>query len=197
VKRRRSFRNFACAAAGADEWDARSHFGWGKQQATLAGAYAIGFGAFGSEGTDAADVEFGALLPNWGIGISNGLGDSFYRGSFSFHIEPQLLWNHEPNKGDAYGGGILIRYNLWAHRRFVPFIEGGAGFMGVDFDLINQRDGFNFLLQGGVGAHFFLTDRTALLAGWRYHHMSNAGTRHPNVGINANLFQFGVTYYFD
>jgi len=186
-----------CAAAGADEWDARSHFGWGKQQATLAGAYAIGFGAFGSEGTDAADVEFGALLPNWGIGISNGLGDSFYRGSFSFHIEPQLLWNHEPNKGDAYGGGILIRYNLWAHRRFVPFIEGGAGFMGVDFDLINQRDGFNFLLQGGVGAHFFLTDRTALLAGWRYHHMSNAGTRHPNVGINANLFQFGVTYYFD
>jgi lipid A 3-O-deacylase len=186
-----------CTAAGAEDWDGRRHFGWGKQEISLAGSYAIGFGAFGSEGTDAADVEFAGLLPNWGIGISDALGDSFYRGSFSFHIEPQMLWNHEPQNGDAYGGGILIRYNLLTQRRFVPFIEGGTGFMSVDFDLFNQRDGFNFLLQGGVGAHFFLTDRAALLAGWRYHHMSNAGTRHPNVGINSNLFQFGATYYFD
>jgi hypothetical protein len=209
VKNRLNFGNFACAMIGllpmlwlcavaaADEWDARDRFGWGKQELTLAGGYGIGFEAFGSKGTDAADVEFGALIPNWGIGISNDLGDSFYRGSFSLHIEPQLLWNHEPRNGDAYGGGILFRYNLMTHQRFVPFIEGGGGFMSVDFDLVNQRDGFNFLLQSGVGAHLFVTNRAALLAGWRFHHMSNANTRRPNTGINSNFFQFGITYYFD
>ena len=29
----------------------------------------------------------------------------------------------------------MIRYNLLTQRRFVPYIEGGAGFMSVDFDL--------------------------------------------------------------
>ena len=51
-------------------------------------------------------------------------------------------------------------------------VEVGVGITHLDFDLADQRDGFNFLLQGGAGAHWFILKRIALTAGWRFLHIS-------------------------
>ena len=67
----------------------------------------------------------------------------------------------------------------------------------LDFDLRDQDDGFSFVLQGGAGLRWFVSERTSLDAAWTLHHISNAGTHLPNNGINASLPTLGVTFYLD
>ncbi len=89
----------------------------------------------------------------------------------------------------------MLRYNFLESERVVPLIEGGAGVVGTDFDLHGQSDGFNFSLQGGLGFHAFLMPRMALTAEARLHHISNAGLRTPNSGINDCLFLAGASFF--
>lgn len=174
-------------------------FAYGALQLGLLAGHAWGFGdPFASEGTENEDVQIALLAPSLGIGISDLWGrDTWYRGSFALFGEGQLWWNHEPRGGFGGGVGALLRYQFLALRELglVPFAEGGAGLGGIDFDLRSQDDGFNFLLQTGAGVHWLLLPETALCAGYRYHHISNAGSRRPNIGINSHLVYFGITYF--
>lgn len=74
--------------------------------------------------------------------------------------------------------------------------EAGVGLAGIDFDVSNQRDGFAFILQGGGGLHWMLTDRVAITPVYRYHHISNANTRTPNDGVNSHQILIGPTFFF-
>ena len=89
----------------------------------------------------------------------------------------------------------MLRYNFLESGRVVPFIEAGAGLLGTDFDLKGQSDGFNFSVQGGLGLHFFVLPRVAVTAEARLHHISNAGLRQPNNGINDCLFLLGASFF--
>ncbi|HBZ71911.1 MAG TPA: hypothetical protein DEP35_20170 [Deltaproteobacteria bacterium] len=77
----------------------------------------------------------------------------------------------------------------------VPFIEAGAGILGTDLDLRGQSDGFNFSVQGGTDLHYFVLPRLAVTAEARLHHISNAGLRVPNNGINDCLFLVGASFF--
>lgn len=79
----------------------------------------------------------------------------------------------------------------------MPYVEGGAGIGYLDFNLRDQSDGFIFAPQIGVGVNYFVTERAAINASWRWHHLSNAGTNQPNNGINGSLIMLGMTYYFN
>jgi lipid A 3-O-deacylase len=52
------------------------------------------------------------------------------------------------------------------------------------------------VLTGGVGVSWFLTPQLAANAGYRFHHISNAGTAFPNLGLNASLPFGGFSFYF-
>ncbi len=183
-------------AAAAGEADA---FASGALQLGLTGGHAWGFGdPFSSEDTENEELRLVLVAPSLGIGISELWGrDHWYRGSFALFGEGQFWWNREPREGFGGGFGLLLRYQLLAvsERGIVPFIEGSAGLAGIDFDLHSQRDGFNFLLQAGAGAHWLWLPNSALSAGYRYHHISNAGSRRPNSGINAHLIHLGITTF--
>jgi hypothetical protein len=64
----------------------------------------------------------------------------------------------------------------------------------ADANLKSQSDGLNFTPQGGVGVHYFISDRTSLTGEWRLHHISNAGIHENNLGFNSSLFMLGITY---
>jgi opacity protein-like surface antigen len=78
----------------------------------------------------------------------------------------------------------------------VPYVElaGSAG--GTDLDIPEIRSAFAFLLFGGVGASVFVSDKTALYAGYRYQHVSNGNTSQPNRGFEANVVVGGLSFYF-
>lgn len=185
----------AVAARAVDATPAYAHGVW---QLGLSGGYGDGFAAFGSGGTPNEDVRMGLLLAQ----VGRTLGDPFWaggwlEGSFSVHGEAQLVWNRHPQSGFGGGGTLRLRYQFrrWASRGLVPYLDGGAGMGGIDFDLPSQRDGFNFFVGGGIGAHVHVSERVALSLGWRFHHISNASLRSPNVGINDHLYHLGLTFF--
>jgi len=177
---------------------AESPFQAGRQSIAIAGGYALGLPIGVAKGTDLEDVRMGAFLPSWSIGLTNPLvPDSWLHGNLEFMVEGTFLFNTEPTNGFAGGATANLRYNFLRWRRVVPYFEIGAGFGGVGFDLDGQSNGFNFFLQAGLGARWFVKERVALGAGWRFHHISNANSNLPNLGLDSSLFLAGVTYYLD
>ena len=188
----------ACAAAGtagADEaGDGR--FGRGKQHLGLQVGYGSGLSL--SSSRDGPDVEYLAVVPRWSVGLTDPLAEhSWLHGNLDLLVEGSFQVNFEPRSGHFAGGSLLLRYNFLSWERLVPYVEVGAGMGGLDFDLRDQADGFSFVVQGGLGLHWFVTERTSLDAGWRLHHISNAGIRHPNLGIDSSLALFGFTVHLD
>ncbi len=185
-------------AGAAHAVDARPAYARGVWQLGLSGGYADGFAAFGSGGSPNEEVRMRVLLARAGTTVTDPLGaDRWFEGSLSAHLETQLLWLREPRRGFGGGATFRLRYHLrhFASRGVVPYLDGGAGMGSIDFGLPSQRDGFNFLLGGGVGVSLHATEWMAVTLGWRFHHISNAGSRSPNVGINAHLYSAGLTFF--
>jgi lipid A 3-O-deacylase len=173
-----------------------SLFRSGRQSVGIAGGYGFALPIGASDRGELADVRFLYLAPRWGIGLSDPLGgNGWYRGNFELVIEGSFLYSFEPNDGMAGGITPLIRYNFLAGDRLIPFVQIGGGILALDFDLRSQADGFNFTVQPGLGIHYFVSERTALTAEWRLHHISNAGIHERNPGINSSLVLFGVTFF--
>jgi hypothetical protein len=150
------------------------------------------------EDRDTDDVRYVGTTPRLAIGVTDPLGgEAWYRGNFDLLAEGTLLAQFQPTSGWAAGGSAILRYNLLGFGRVVPFCDGGAGILGLDFDLEDQADGINFIIHTGVGAHVFLTERTALTGEWRYQHISNARIHLPNRSINASAFFLGASFFLD
>lgn len=188
-----------CGLAMADpESPVQQPYGYGK----MYGAFQFGYGhglTVGNTGRgDANDVHYLAMLPSFGIGISDTLGaDSWYRGNFDFVAEAQFLAFLGPGEGHSEGVSILLRYNFLDAGRIVPFFEFGVGAGYIDTNLSRQADGIAFYPQAGAGLNFVLSENWVLTLGYRYHHISNKGTQKPNTGINANVGLIGFEYHFD
>jgi hypothetical protein len=173
-----------------------ANFGYGKQEWSLAVGYGFGVGLGGSNNGNLKQIRFAAVVPRWGIGLTDPLAEgAWYRGNLDLLVEGAALFEYHPEHGFAGGATLMLRYNFLQSERVVPFIEAGAGLVGTDFDLRGQSDGFNFSLQGGLGFHAFLMPRLALTAEARLHHISNAGLRVPNDGINDCLFLVGASFF--
>jgi len=186
------------AAASPDRTgaDPETRFARGSQEWSLAVGQGTGFELFGSAGSDLVDVEFAALVPRWGMVVSDPLGDgAWYRGSLQLLTEGAFLYAYEPKGGFAWGATLALRWNFLASERIVPFVTLGAGLVDLEFDLEHQADGINFTPQGGVGLHVRASRRTSLTAEWRLHHISNADLRQDNDGINDGLFLIGASYF--
>ena len=188
----------AASSAEGGSSPSSSPFAKGRQSVSLLGGYGIGLPIGVGKGTDLEDVRMWAVLPSWGIGLTDPVGgDAWYRGNLEVVIEGALLFNTEPTSGFAGGATVNLRYNFLRAGRFVPYVESGAGLADLNFDLDRQADGLNFFLQVGLGARWLLTDRLALLGGWRFHHISNANSSVPNNGLDSSLFVAGMTVFFD
>ncbi|HTF36050.1 MAG TPA: acyloxyacyl hydrolase [Myxococcota bacterium] len=163
---------------------------------SIASGYGFGVGIFGSNNGNLRDIRFAALVPRWGIGLTDPLAEgTWYEGNLDLLVEGASLFEYHPQHGFAGGGTLMLRYNLLQSGRAVPFIEAGAGILGTDLDLRGQSDGFNFTVQGGAGLHFFVLPRVAVTAEARLYHISNAGLRVPNSGINDCLFLVGASFF--
>jgi len=170
-------------------------FGKWRQHLGLQTGYGFGVGQYGSENTPNADVRLVPIFAGWRIGLSDPLFTRmFMKGNFEFEVEPQFVFNTEPRFG--YGGGVALNfgYNMLRWDPVVPFFKVGAGVMGLDFDL-SQAEPLNFVVQGGAGAHYRLTDRFAISLAYRFHHVSNAHIEQPNDGFTSHMVLIGPTFF--
>ncbi|HEY7534062.1 MAG TPA: acyloxyacyl hydrolase, partial [Nitrospiraceae bacterium] len=79
-----------------------------------------------------------------------------------------------------------------------PYVEfaGGPFWTDLGNEIPEESSELNFILTAGVGISFFVSSQAAINIGYRFHHISNAGTSYPNYGINSSLPFGGFSYYF-
>jgi opacity protein-like surface antigen len=139
-----------------------------------------------------------ALMPSWMMTITDPIGDSWYRGQISLGAEMVYLQFREPLLTHGVGFTPRIKYTFVAMGRVRPYLEFAGGPFWTDLGgrIREQANEFNFVLTGGIGLSWFLTPQLAFNAGYRFHHISNAGTAFPNLGLNASLPFAGFSFFF-
>jgi lipid A 3-O-deacylase len=139
-----------------------------------------------------------ALMPSWMMTLTDPIGDSWYRGQISIGAEMVYLQFREPVLTHGVGFTPRIKYTFVALGRLRPYAEftGGPFWTDLGGNIDEQANEFNFVLTGGVGVSWFISPQVAFNAGYRFHHISNAGTAFPNLGLNASLPFGGFSFYF-
>ena len=139
-----------------------------------------------------------AFMPSWMMTITDPVGDSWYRGQVSLGAEMVYIQFQEPFVTHGVGFTPKIKYSFVALDRIRPYAEFAGGPFWTDLagKIPEESSRFNFVLTAGVGISYFLTDRAALNVGYRFHHISNGGTRYPNLGLNASLPFGGFSFFF-
>jgi hypothetical protein len=176
-----------------DAFDADAAFSKGGHVLSLEGGYGEQFdlGNTTITGLDFfnAGVRIG-FLP-WGV-----VGAGPLKGALEIGIEPFYQRFVDPEHAYFAGLGAVARYHFLPLGRLVPSLELGAAPGATDLRVREQRTDVVFLLFGGVGVSYFVTERAAVYAGYRLQHISNAGTDTPNQGINSHTGVAGVSIFF-
>src|SRR5207245_4634968 len=109
-------------------------------------------------------------------------------------FEPLYAHYWEPFHASAAGGSALFKYNFLTFGRWMPFWDLGLGMLWTDLAprIPEQSEQFNFVLESGPGAQYFMTESIALTVGARVHHISNAHIGDRNLGLNSYLGYVGI-----
>jgi len=139
-----------------------------------------------------------AFMPSWMITITDPMGDQWYRGQVSVGAEMVYIQFQEPFLTHGLGFTPKIKYSFTTLDRIRPYAEfaGGPFWTDLTDKIPEESSQFNFILTAGFGVSYFLTDQAALNVGYRFHHISNAGTSYPNIGLNASLPFGGFSFFF-
>lgn len=160
----------------------------------------IGFGtgyAWGHLKFTDADYEAVPLFVRIGFDMNSAFGMRNSKGTLQLALEPFCNPVTEPESGVETGLTVLFRYLHPVAPSVKLVAEIGSGPMYLSIDSKEQGDGgFNFLNQFGLGAQFALSSHDALTLGYRFRHLSNAGTSQPNRGINSNalVLSYSILY---
>ncbi len=138
------------------------------------------------------------VLPQIGYVFTDFIDADPFSGVFEVLFEPVAAHYHEPFSASLFGASLVLRYNFLTFGRWMPYWDFGAGVSWTDLAprIPEQSTKFNFLLQGGPGLQYFLTERSALNVAVRMQHISNANIGNRNTGINSILGLIGYSYYF-
>lgn len=141
-------------------------------------------------------VQTWDVIPRVGFYLSDEIGKgSWYQGRHELMLE--LPYHMAVN----YGGRSMVGGYAIGHWRFtsldtvVPYVLGGGGLLFVDLGLPTMGTKLCFSYQGGTGLQYLINKDTAVSMEYRYHHISNAGTGHPNEPINSNKILLGISFY--
>jgi hypothetical protein len=99
----------------------------------------------------------------------------------------------------VYGGGLSpvgAQIDFRPRARVRPFFEVTAGFLYFTSKVLSYGGTqFNFTVAPGGGVHVALSPRTALILGYKYHHMSNADLNHQNPGVDSEELYCGISLF--
>ena len=184
----------ACAAPAA-AFDAEETFQKGTFVLSGEGAYGWQFNL--ENKTRVTYLEYYDLGVRFSLLPFEPLGrDHFWYGSLEAGLEP--LYQHYTVPKQAFWAGLaaVLRYHFLTLGRVVPYVEVGGSAGGTDLEIPEIRSTFAFLVFAGLGTSVFITDNTALYAGYRWQHVSNGNTSQPNRGFEAHVVVAGFSFYF-
>ena len=115
-----------------------------------------------------------------------------------FQIEPFISDIYEPVKNNIETGvAFWFKFGLFPETwKLQPYVKFGAGFDYMSLHTLNESTQFNFISQAAFGMHYFFLKNTAFTVEGRYRHLSNAGIKEPNRGINSYFILGGIAYRY-
>jgi len=182
-------------ATWGDDLDARLRVTKGTLEYGLLTGFWQGNNAFGNEPSANRSAVY--FLPQLGQVLTDEIGSGWGAGNVELLLEPLAAHYYQPFSASAFGGSLVVKYNFLNFGRWMPFWDGGAGMLWTDLAprIPEQSTQFNFVLQTGPGVSYFVTENTAVTVGVRFHHISNAGIGERNIGLNACLFNAGISFF--
>jgi opacity protein-like surface antigen len=177
----------------ANAFDLHQAFAKGAWTLSIEGGYGEQVNLANATITDLDFVNAGLRIGFFPWGIR---GPDPLAGALELGVQPFYQRFFDPV--DAYFAGLaaVTRYHFTSIGRFVPYLEIGASGGYTDLRVREQDTNFVFLLFGGVGASYFITESTSIYAGYRFQHISNAGTDSPNHGIDSHTGVVGLSVFF-
>ena len=119
-----------------------------------------------------------------------------YSGTFLVYLEPQINPVFERETDLEFGVCVGLKYMHPITDGISAYIFGSVGPHYITVQTTTQANGFIFSDTIGAGFSFFLTKKSSLNLGYRFRHMSNAGIKEPNEGINTHFGTIGYSVYF-
>ena len=177
-------------ARAADPVATASH-----EWAFLAG-YGITHRGFGATRTQ---VQTADAIGRFGWFLSDEVGKGYWvQGRHELLVELPLHLTVDPRVRTMTGGYLLGSWKFTGlqEERLYPYVFAGGGVLFNDLGLATQGTRLNYSYQGGTGLQYLFRDDMALMAEYRYHHVSNAGTAEPNEPLNSSKILLGLTRYF-
>ena len=116
------------------------------------------------------------------------------RGDLLFVAEPFTGVITHPRVNGEVGLTFNLKYKERAGR-FEPYVEAGVGIMYMTLHTKEQGTQYEFISQCGVGLNYYIKNNLSILGGYRFKHMSNAGTAKDNNGLDNHFFLMGLTFH--
>lgn len=110
-------------------------------------------------------------------------------------FEPNSVRGH-PN---TYGAGLSpigFKVNFLQDSWIKPFVAASVGFLYFERDVpVPDSSRFNLTPELGLGVQIFMTQKTAVTLGYKFHHISNANTGRSNPGMDSHVIYAGFSFF--
>jgi len=164
----------------------------GSEYALLSG-YGITHRYFGATRTQ---VQTWDVIARYGHFLSHEVGQGrWYQGRHELLVELPYHMAVDHDARSMVGGYLLGSWKFTGLEGLAPYVFAGGGILYVDLGLPTMGSKLNFSYQGGTGLQYFIRPDTAVMAEYRYHHISNAGTASPNEPLNSSKFLIGISIF--
>ncbi len=98
-----------------------------------------------------------------------------------------------------YGAGVTplgLKLNFGQQSWIKPFVAASVGFLYfTDQVPVPDSSRFNFTPELGLGVQLFVAPKRAITIGYKYFHISNAGTARRNPGLDSNVIYAGFSFF--
>lgn len=103
--------------------------------------------------------------------------------------------DHHDRDGEFAFSPLILDYRFDRGGFFVPFVNGGEGIVITTLDHLKIGGPLEFSTQAGGGFHLFFTEEQAITFDFRFRHISNAGIKDDNRGLNTFFFTVGLSRF--
>jgi len=111
---------------------------------------------------------------------------------WQLQLEPFFAYVNQPSSNAEMAFAFFLKYRF-LKGRFQPYLKVGSGIIILTQDLKEQSTSFNFGSSLVLGFSLKTSSRLNLVGEVRYRHVSNAGIKEPNSGVDSRIFLLGFT----
>lgn len=156
--------------------------------------FRTGYGVVENDKNQKTHFQLTPLFPSVVIPLTRPIGPSWARGRIEWNPELFIVILSNPYVRPMLGmDPIQFRYQLEPIGRWSPYVLGTAGILYANVHRQETNSDLNFNIGIGVGTRYAVTDKTWLLLEYRHVHISNAGIKNQNSGIDSDNFLAGIS----